>query len=312
MNIQGAIDAYLASLNSPHTRHGYSTALRLFCAYLEQRGTNGFPSVDLGIWFVDWIKTHDPPYRKGTIQVYLTAIYRFYRFLLTRGAAFTPADLARLEEVYRSARNIRGEERPTDHQFSAVEAVIRAARRVPASPGHTPEKRRRELARLRDIAIVETLRATGCRVGELVGLRLTDIDRGGRGALVRGKGSKWRHVFWDESAWQALLSYLRARGVSEANHAPVFVSHGNRTHDQALTTRHVSRTIAELARRAGLKDAQVTPHYFRHVFATRALDRTGNLALVQDMLGHASPITTRTYARTDEEQRKQAHAQVWA
>ena len=44
----------------------------------------------------------------------------------------------------------------------------------------------------------------------------------------------------------------------------------------------------------------MTPHYFRHVFATRALDRTENLALVQDMLGHASPATTRVYARTDE------------
>jgi site-specific recombinase XerD len=93
----------------------------------------------------------------------------------------------------------------------------------------------------------------------------------------------------------------------------VFSGHGNRSGSRPspLTTRHVSRLIRDLAARAGIAEVGVTPHYFRHVFATRALDRTGNLALVQDMLGHASPATTRVYARTDEEQRRAGYSQVW-
>jgi integrase len=66
-----------------------------------------------------------------------------------------------------------------------------------------------------------------------------------------------------------------------------------------------------LAQRAGIGEVGVTPHYFRHVFATRALDRTENLALVQDMLGHASPATTRVYAKTNEEQRREGYKRVW-
>ena len=50
--------------------------------------------------------------------------------------------------------------------------------------------------------------------------------------------------------------------------------------------------IQGLAKRASIEEVGVTPHYFRHVFATRALERTENLALVQDMLGHASPALT--------------------
>jgi site-specific recombinase XerD len=170
---------------------------------------------------------------------------------------------------------------------------------------------------LRDVAVVETLRATGCRVGELVGMRRGDLDWMAQSALVKGKGSKWRKVYWDDLAWQALETYLRARHDGEDARSlarlPVFCGHGNRSGSAPapLTTRHVSRTIRGLAKKAGISEVGVTPHYFRHVFATRALDRTDNLALVQDLLGHASPATTRVYARTDERQRQEGHRLVW-
>lgn len=307
MNTTRAVGSFLSGLNSEHTRRTYGTALKHFCAFLEERGTEA-PTVDHAISFVAWLRERGPA--RETFKLYLTVVHRFYRYLLTRGTEISATDLARLEEVYRDARNIRGESRPIDYRIEAVEAVIRTARRVPTTLGHTTEKRRRELARLRDIAIVETLRATGSRVGELVGLRLDDISKEGKSALVKGKGSKYRHVYWDDVAWRALLAYLGARGVIEANQLPVFCGHGNRASGDPLSTRHVDRIVRELGRRAKVQD--VTPHYFRHVFATRALEVTGNLALVQDMLGHASPTTTRVYARTNDEQRKNAHAQVWA
>jgi len=115
----------------------------------------------------------------------------------------------------------------------------------------------------------------------------------------------------------ALKVYLQARqdgGDPRAlTRLPVFCGHGNRSGrvPSPLTTRHVARIIQELAEKAGIAEVGVTPHYFRHVFATRALERTENLALVQDMLGHASPATTRVYAKTDERQRREGYAQVW-
>ena len=73
----------------------------------------------------------------------------------------------------------------------------------------------------------------------------------------------------------------------------------------------MARTISRLTKKAGIPEAGVTPHYFRHVFATRALERTENLALVQDMLGHVSPATTRVYAKTNEKQRREGFSRVW-
>ena len=183
--------------------------------------------------------------------------------------------------------------------------------------GDKAADRNRELSRLRDIAIIETLRSTGCRVGELVGMRRGDLDWMAHSALVKGKGSKYRKVYWDPTAWRALKVYLQARedggDARGLARLPVFCGHGNRSGStpSPLTTRHVSRTIQRLAKRAGIAEVGVTPHYFRHVFATRALERTQNLALVQDMLGHASPATTRVYAKTDEEQRREGYKQVW-
>ena len=325
--IKEAGASYLLNLNTEHTQLSYTTPLKHFFAFLETQGihadrtSTSSLSVDHAIDFVPWLRHEcfpDPEQpAKATLQLYLTAVYRFYRSLLKRGVTFEAADIARLEETFRDARNIRGEPRPKDPKLAAVQAIIQAARDVPPTSGDTSANRQKELSRLRDIAIVETLRSTGCRVGELVALRRDDLDWVAHSALVKGKGTKYRKVYFDRQAWQALVTYLRARQDGETGRElarlPVLCGHGNRSGraPSPLTTRHVGRTIEKLAKAAGIAEAGVTPHYFRHVFATRALERTQNLALVQDMLGHASPATTRIYAKTDEKQRREGFDRVW-
>ena len=127
--------------------------------------------------------------------------------------------IARLEETYRDARNIRGEARPKDPKLEAVEAIIRAAREIPPVSGEGHAQRGRELSRLRDIAVVETLRSTGCRVGELVSLRRGDLDWMAHSAMVKGKGTKYRKVYFDDRAWAALRTYLQARQDGGASSA---------------------------------------------------------------------------------------------
>lgn len=322
-----AMDHFIAGLNTEHTQQSYATPLKHFGEFLHQQGLHTDQAsvteltVDHAIDFVPWLRQEcfadpDQP-SKATLQLYLTAVYRFYRSLLKRGIAFSAADIARLEETYRDARNIRGEPRPKDPRLAAVEAIIQAARSLPPVCTDKPADRQCELSRLRDIAVVETLRSTGCRVGELVALHRGDLDWVAHSALVKGKGSKYRKVYLDDRAWQALVAYLHARQDGgqgrELARLPVFCGHGNRSGrvPAPLTTRHVARIIQDLAQKAGIAEVGVTPHYFRHVFATRALDRTENLALVQDMLGHASPATTRIYAKTNEKQRQEGYRRVW-
>ena len=325
--IQDGIRTFLRDLDSPHTSQAYGTPLKHFGTYLvsqeihADRDPVSALTVDHAIGFAPWLRHDcfpdpDQP-AKATLQLYLTAVYRFYRALLKQGVAFRAADIARLEETYRDARNIRGEARPKDPKLEAVEAIVQAAREIQPVSGPGRRQRGRELSRLRDIAVVETLRSTGCRVGELVSMRRGDLDWMAQSALVKGKGTKYRKVYFDDRAWAALRTYLQARQDGTDQRAlsrhPVFCGHGNRSGrtPSPLTTRHISRTISRLAERADIAEVGVTPHYFRHVFATRALERTENLALVQDMLGHASPATTRVYAKTDERQRREGYARVW-
>ncbi|MGD9028301.1 MAG: tyrosine-type recombinase/integrase, partial [Anaerolineae bacterium] len=180
-------------------------------------------------------------------------------------------------------------------------------------------KQRKRLIRLRNIAIVEALLSSGMRVGELVRLERGHLMYDLRGAMVKyGKGKKDREVLFSERAWAAIQTYLRARqdGVQKGplSSLPVFSRHdrGAGRRVLPLSTRSVQDTFFSLASGAGILERfHLTPHTLRHYFATEFLSQTGDLALTQYALGHASPATTRIYAKTKREDYRRAHRQVF-
>jgi integrase/recombinase XerD len=146
---------------------------------------------------------------------------------------------------------------------------------------------------IRDKALLELLYATGTRVSEAVGL---DVDDLSTGELVRvlGKGGKQRLVPLGSYARTAVEGYLtRVR--------PVFAARGTATPALFLGPRgaRLSRqgawlVIQAAAERAGLT-AHVSPHTFRHSFATHLLQGGADVRVVQELLGHASVATTQLY-----------------
>lgn len=148
---------------------------------------------------------------------------------------------------------------------------------------------------VRDRAILETLYSTGCRVGELCGLRLCDFDQNRGRMVVRGKGRRERVVFIGPYAMRAIAAYLPYREAllrrtgKQATTALFINAKGG-----ALSTRGVFGIVEERAREAGLEN-RVTPHTLRHSFATHVLDGGADIRVVQEMLGHASPSTTQLY-----------------
>jgi integrase/recombinase XerC len=160
---------------------------------------------------------------------------------------------------------------------------------------------------LRDRLLLELLYSTGCRVSELAAMNLTDLDLKGGSARVVGKGGRGRVVFMGEPARRLLREYLlRRRGL------PVKAGEGERAllinrRGERLTVRGIQRLVAQALERSGLSKP-VSPHTFRHSFATHLLNRGGDIRAVQELLGHASLSTTQVYTHLDMERLRKVYA----
>lgn len=156
-------------------------------------------------------------------------------------------------------------------------------------------------ATLVDLAIFELLYATGMRVGELVGIDLSDIDYSRRMVLVTGKGDKQRLLPFGEPALDALNRWiLKGRPACQTELSPdalFLTSRGKRVGVRqvyALVARHLERTEV----------GKAGPHALRHSAATHLLDNGADLRAVQEILGHASLGTTQIYTHVSVERLK--------
>ncbi len=162
---------------------------------------------------------------------------------------------------------------------------------------------------IRDRLILEMLYSTGCRVSELVGINIEDVDIRSGAILVRGKGGKERFVFLGSKAKQALREYLAIRSVRrrvkdsiDSSRALIWNLRGQR-----LTQRGVAMILEEYVRESGILK-RVSPHTFRHSFATHLLDHGADIRAVQEMLGHSSLSTTQVYTHVGIERLKRVYA----
>lgn len=177
-----------------------------------------------------------------------------------------------------------------------------------------------EIARLRDAAILELLFSSGVRISELVQLKQSQLNFERGEFTVRGKGDKLRLVFMSDEAVKMLRAYLKKR---DDNNPALFVSHskiGNSVTKQmesigkksdqhnaaGLTARSVQRLVHKYAALAGIMH-KVTPHTFRHSFATDLLQNGADIRSVQTLLGHASITTTQIYTHVTNSQLREVH-----
>ncbi|HUF50272.1 MAG TPA: site-specific tyrosine recombinase XerD [Longimicrobiales bacterium] len=157
----------------------------------------------------------------------------------------------------------------------------------------------------RDKALLEFAYAAGVRVGELITLKVRDLDVQEGLAVVYGKGAKERIVPVGRAALQALIVYLREirpRLVRQRAEGVVFVN----ARGTPLSRMGVWKILRRHVKRAGVKK-RVTPHTLRHSFATHLLEGGADLAAVQDMLGHADIATTQIYTHVEREYLREVH-----
>lgn len=160
------------------------------------------------------------------------------------------------------------------------------------------EKLRKSVNTKRDLAILETLYSTGCRVSELCGMDRKNID--GNEITVFGKGGKERVCYLNAKSLLAISDYLSER---TDNNPALFVGL-DKPHER-LTYGAVDVIVRNLGKKAGVEKCH--PHRFRRTAATIALNRGMPIDQVQKMLGHSVIGTTTIYAQSDMENVKASH-----
>ena len=167
-------------------------------------------------------------------------------------------------------------------------------------------------AGFRNRAILELLWATGMRVSELNGLNFGDLELENDEIKVFGKGAKERIVLISKRAKKFLQQYINTarplipgcNGIKISNDesSPVFINNTG----YRLQTRTIRNVINEIVERIQLPK-HVTPHMFRHSFATRLIEHGADLRVVQELLGHASISNTQIYTHISTQHLKEVY-----
>jgi len=207
-------------------------------------------------------------YASSSIYRALIALKVFFRFIKREGAISSdPTELLDLPQLEQVIPNVL-----TQHE---IERLLKA-------PDINTEKG------VRDRAILETLYATGIRVSELCALKIYDV--GEREMRIRGKGGKERVVLIGEEALLAIDRYLALYHHGRKDNPPLFITKKGKSIRREL----VWKRVKFYAHVAGIKKS-ISPHTFRHSFATHLLEHGADLRVIQEILGHTDIATTQRY-----------------
>ena len=151
----------------------------------------------------------------------------------------------------------------------------------------------------RDEAILRMFYATGIRLSELSNIKVSDIDFYNRRIKISGKGNKDRYVLYGNNCHKSLERYLRngrLRLLKETNDYLFLNSKGNK-----LSGGGIEYIINNIVKKSGVTNKHITPHVFRHTFATIMLNEGSDLVTVKELLGHSNLSTTSIYTHVSNE-----------
>ncbi len=268
------IDKYLDYLRleknySSHTITNYAVDLRDFYDYLIEDNKKEIPleKIDYFILRKFLSKLVVKNLNKRSISRKISALKSFFKFLIKEGnIKSNPAASLIYPKMDKNLPKFLTEE--------DIKRILDSAQGT-------------NLFQLRDRAILEFLYSTGARVSETTTIKIEDVDFIGGIAKVKGKGQKERLLPLGEPALCAIKAYLDKRNDSCSY---LFVNRRLKK----LTDRGLRNIVNKYINKASIR-LKVSPHTFRHSFATHLLNRGADLRSVQELLGHSSISTTQVY-----------------
>lgn len=257
---------------SDHTETNYLLDLEAFKSYIDGKHQN-FKTISYNdiSTYTKYLK-EEKKEKSTSINRHLSALRSFYNYLLR-------------EQVV------------SDNPFN----LIKGPKKENKLPNYMKYNEFEELINscgndslgIRNKCILEFLLATGARISEAIMVDLNDIDFNSREVKVLGKGNKERVCYFNEHCANALNDYInnsREFLLKGKKSDRLFINHigGN------LTDRGVREILDNIIKKCSLK-VKVTPHTFRHTFATMLLNEGCDLKSVQELLGHVNLSTTSIY-----------------
>jgi len=269
---------------SAHTIRAYQHDLQEFNAFLKSK----YPRLSMErhhrLVIRDYLsQLHEKNIRRATILRAIAVLRAFYKFLIQEGVtAQTP--FVGLPMPKREKRLPR----------FLTEEDMRRLLELASESKHKWAPR--------DAALLELLYSSGLRIQELCQLNAEDIDLWSGMVRVFGKGEKERMVPVGETALKRVHAYLEMRSPKGPRGSPLFLNpQGSR-----LSDRGARLVVARWVHKAALQN-NISPHSFRHSFATHLLSRGCDLRAVQEMLGHRNLVTTQTYTHVTAEHLKKVY-----
>ena len=275
---------------SPHTVRAYVGDLNSLADFARARGAvevEGLTLIALRAWLADQERQG---LSRSTLARRAASARVFSEWALERG-------LLASDVAARLASPKRAHRLPVVLTADQAAAVLDSAAESADSP-----------IGMRDMAILETLYATGVRVGELVGLDVDDIDTTRRTLRVLGKGGRERTVPFGvpaERALQAWIQEARPLLIGPRSGAAAFLGARGGRIDPRTVRSVVHRTAGAVE---GVAD--IGPHGWRHTSATHVLEGGADLRAVQEILGHASLATTQVYTHVSVERLRRTYQQA--
>lgn len=229
----------------------------------------------------DYISTLHQSYKPKTVKRKIASLKAFFHYLEYKELLIINP-FNKLQVRFREPVTL-----PRVIPLHTVESLLKTVYLAHAN-ANTPH---RKSTSIRDIAVLETLFATGIRIYELCSLRPADINLYEGVILIYGKGSKERKIqICDDKVIAALSRYQQVflDPINTCGH--FFVNQSGRP----LSDQSVRRMINRYAKEAAI-DLHITPHMFRHTFATCLLEADVDIRYIQEMLGHSSINITQIY-----------------
>lgn len=251
---------------SPNTVKAYTSDILSFQAFLRDKPWKKVTAEDISNYL---ISLSDLLSKRSQARI-LSSLNSFFDYLVLEGErADNPASMVDAPKL--------GQYLPVVLSVEEIRDILDSARNS------------------RDRAILEVLYGCGLRVSELCSLKISQVYLDDLFVKVKGKGSKERLVPMAESTAEAISAYLAERKESDSkNEDTLFLNRFG----AALSRVAVFNLVKDSALRAGVSK-NISPHSFRHSFATHLIENGADLRVVQEMLGHESILTTEIYTHVD-------------